>query len=174
MCQTRNVVKKKKPKKPVLHWTMRRWSQIPTFLVYYQTLYYLKAYCQYRYIMLSENDSIISEPRNQFPKYSTSIFQWNCWGYWFNDPIPDNFDKDDILLSLRYDDHPSIMAIKKFCTQGQSFDFVHVISNDVKSCIVNLDSKKSTGYDRIPVKLLQVCTDPLCMIMSELINMPID
>ena len=66
------------------------------------------------------------------------------------------------------------MAIKKFCTQGQSFDFVHVTPNDVKSCFVNMDSKKSTGYDGIPVKLLKVGTDPLSMIISELINMSID
>ena len=68
----------------------------------------------------------------------------------------------------------SIMAIKKFCAQGQSFDFVHVTPNDVKSCIVNMDSKRSTGYDGIPVKLLKVGTNPLSMIISELINMSID
>ena len=66
------------------------------------------------------------------------------------------------------------MAIRKFCTQGQSFDFVHVTPNDVKSCIVKMDNKKSTGYDGIPVKLLKVGTDPLSMIISELINMSID
>ena len=50
--------------------------------------------------------------------------------------------KDDILLSMfkRYDNHPSIMAIKRFCNQGQSFDFVHVTPIDAKSCIVNLDN----------------------------------
>ena len=125
--------------------------------------------------MLCENDSIISESESVskiFNKYFNEIAE----GIGFNDPIPENFDKDDIYLSLikRYDDHPSIMAIKKFCTQGQSFDFVHVTPNDVKSCIVNMDSKKSTGYDGIPVKLLKVGTVPLSMIISELINMSID
>ena len=125
--------------------------------------------------MLCENDSIISESESVakiFNKYFNEIAE----GIGFNDPIPENFDKDDIFLSLikRYDDHPSIMAIKKFCTQGQSFDFVHVTPNDVKSCIVSMDSKKSTGYDGIPVKLLKVGTDPLSMIISELINMSID
>ena len=37
-----------------------------------------------------------------------------------------------------------------------------------------MDSKKSTGYDGIPVKLLKDGTDPLSMIISELINMSID
>ena len=124
---------------------------------------------------MCENDSIISESESVakiFNKYFNAIAE----GIGFNDPIPENFDKDDIFLSLikRYDDHPSIMAIKKICTQGQSFDFVHVTPNDVKSCIVNMDSKKSTGYDGILVKLLKVGTDPLSMIISELINMSID
>ena len=74
-----------------------------------------------------------------------------------------------------YDDHPSIVTIKtKFCPQGQTFDFVHITANDVKSCIINMDSRKSTGYDWFPVKLLKVGADPLSMIMSELINMSID
>ena len=37
-----------------------------------------------------------------------------------------------------------------------------------------MDSKNSTGYDGIPVKLLKVGTDPLSMIISELINLSID
>ena len=37
-----------------------------------------------------------------------------------------------------------------------------------------MDSKKSTGYDGTPVKLLNAGTDPLSMIISELINMSID
>ena len=58
------------------------------------------------------------------------------------------------------------MAIKKFCTQGQTFDFVYVTPDDVKSCIINMDSKKSTGNDGIPVKVLKVGTDPLSMIIG--------
>ena len=125
-------------------------------------------------IMLGENDLIITESESVakiFNKYFNEIAE----GIGFNDPIPENFDSDDILLSMikRYDNHPSIRAIKKR-TLGQSFDFVHVTPNDARSCIVNLDSKKSTGYDGIPAKLLKVGTDPLSVIISELINMSID
>ena len=63
---------------------------------------------------------------------------------------------------------------RKFCPQGQTFHFVHITANDVKSCIINIDSKKSTGYDGFPVKLLKVGADPLSMIISELINISID
>ena len=97
-------------------------------------------------IMLSKNNPIVSESESVakiFNKYFNEIAE----GIGFNYPIPENFDKDDVTLSMikRYDDHPSIMAIKSFCTQGQSLDFVHVTPNDIKSCIVNLDSKKIYG-----------------------------
>ena len=93
-------------------------------------------------IMLSKNNSIISESESVakiFNKYFNEIAE----GIGFNYPIPENFDKDDVTLSMikRYDDHPSIMAIKSFWTQGQSLDFVYVTPNDIKSCIVNLNSK---------------------------------
>ena len=126
--------------------------------------------------MLCENDSIINESETVakiFNKYFNEIAD----GIGFNDPIPENFDKDDISLSMikRYDDHPSIVTIKKkFCPQGQTFDFVHITANDIKSCIINMDRKKSTGYDGFPVKLLRVGADPLSMIISQLINMSID
>ena len=44
----------------------------------------------------------------------------------------------------------------------------------VKDIIVNLDSKKSTGYDGIPVKLLKVGTEPLSVMISKLINLSVD
>ena len=63
--------------------------------------------------MLGENDLIITESESVakiFNKYFNGIAE----GIGFNDPIPENFDSDDILLSMikRYDNHPSIIAIK--------------------------------------------------------------
>ena len=115
-------------------------------------------------LVLSENNSIITESESVakiFNKYFNEIAE----GIGFNDPIPENLDKDDILLSMikRYDDHPSIMAIKRFSTQywGQSFG------------IVNPDSEKSTGYDGIPAKLLKVGAELLSVMISKLTNMSI-
>ena len=79
-----------------------------------------------------------------------------------------------IYYRLWCDDYSSIVTVKKFCLHGKSFDIVHVTANDVKSCIINMDSKKSTGYDWFPVKLLKFGTDLLSMIIPELINISID
>ena len=64
--------------------------------------------------MLGENDLIITESESVakiFNKYFNEIAE----GIGFNDPIPENFDSDEILLSMikSYDNHPSIRAIKK-------------------------------------------------------------
>ena len=153
---------------------MRRWSKNQHF---WPTI---KPFFNSRHdtnidITLCENDSIISESET-VAKILNKYFNEIADGIGFNGPIPENFDKDDILLSMikRYDDHPSIVTIKKkFCPQGQTFHFVHITANDVKSCIIIRNSKKSTGYDGFPVKLLKVGADPLSMIISELINMSI-
>ena len=57
--------------------------------------------------MLRENDSIISESET-VAKILNTYFNEIAEGIGFNDHIPENFDKDDILLSMirRYDDHP--------------------------------------------------------------------
>ena len=65
-------------------------------------------------IMLHQNDSIINESETVaeiFNKYFNEIAE----GIGLNDPIPENFDKVDILSSMirRYDEHPNIVTIKK-------------------------------------------------------------
>ena len=168
-----NVSKLGRGKKAVFRRTMWRRSKKSTFLATTKPFISPRHYANID-IMLSENNSMITESESVakiFNKYFKEIAE----GIGFNDPIPENFAKD-ILLSMikRYDDHHSIMAMKSFCTQGQSFDFIHVTPNDIKSCIVNLDGKKSTGYDGIPVKLLKVGTEPLSVTISKLINFSID
>ena len=55
-------------------------------------------------IMLSENNSIITESES-VAKIFNKYFDETAEGIGFNDPIPENFDNDDILLSM-------IMGIK--------------------------------------------------------------
>ena len=83
-------------------------------------------------IMSSENNSTFAESES-VAKIFTNYFNEISEGIIFNDPIPQNVDKDDVLYSMIewYDDHTTIMAITKFCTQGQSFDFVHVTLIDI-------------------------------------------
>ena len=64
--------------------------------------------------MLGENGLITTESESVakiFNKYFNEIAE----EFGFNDPIPENCDSDEKLLYMikRYDNHPSIMAIKK-------------------------------------------------------------
>ena len=74
----------------------------------------------------------------------------------FNDPIPDDYSKDEVLKSLiaKYDNHPSIIAIQSAVLQHGIFEFEQVDLNQIYQIHVNMNDKKATGYDGIPCKLL--------------------
>ena len=93
----------------------------------------------------------------------------------FNDPIPNDYDNDDVLISLiaKYDKHPSITAIKAVPLEHGTFEFKHVDINQVFEILVNMNDKKATGYDGIPCKLLKIGAYPLARILCKLINISI-
>ena len=67
-------------------------------------------------IILCENDYIINHPSlvaNVFNDYFTAIAD----GIGFSDPIPPGYENDAVLKTMiaKYDDHPSIISIKKLC-----------------------------------------------------------
>ena len=82
-------------------------------------------------IILCENDNIInhlSEVANIFNDCFTAIAD----GIGFNDPIPVGYENDAVLKTMiaKYDDHPSIITIKKALPMGNSFTFTNVTVNE--------------------------------------------
>ena len=70
-------------------------------------------------IILCENDNIINDPyevANIFNDYFAAIAD----GIGFNDLIPSGYENDAVLKTMiaRYDDYPSIIAIKKGFAHG--------------------------------------------------------
>ena len=116
-----------------------------------------------------------SQDHNQLLKYSTSI-SMKLQRALDLFTLSRNVDQNDTFnLRLRYMmTTATLWQYKYYCTQGQSFDHVRITPNDVKSCIVNLDSEKFSGHEGIPDKHFKICTDFLFIITSELINMSID
>ena len=56
-----------------------------------------------------------------------------------------------------YNSHPSIEKIKLYYENDiKNFDFQTVDAHTVMLMIKNIDSKKATGYDNIPGKLIKV------------------
>ena len=86
---------------------------------------------------------------NIFNEYFTAIADW----IGFNDPIPSCYENDAVLKTMiaRYDNHPSIIAIKKALPTGNSFSFTNVTVNETCNLLMKVDRKKSTGFDDIPV-----------------------
>ena len=71
---------------------------------------------------------------------------------------------DDIIVD--YAGHPSIKVIKdKINKSRKIFSFNNVTENEVKKVIKSLSSKKASGYDEIPIKLIKM--------VSEVISKPI-
>ena len=93
----------------------------------------------------------------------------------FNDPIPDDYGKDEVLISLiaKYDNHPSIIAIQSAVLEHGTFEFEQVDINQIYQILVNMNDKKATGYDGIPCRLLKLGAFLLAGILWKLINISI-
>ena len=119
-----------------------------------------------------ENDNIINQPNevaNIFNEYFTAIAD----GIGFDDPIPSGYEHDDVLRTMiaKYDNHPSIIAIKNALPEDNSFAFSNVTVNEIYNLLMKMDCKRSTGFDDIPSKLLKIGSAPLARPICDLINL---
>ena len=91
----------------------------------------------------------------------------------FNDPIPDSYAGDDVLLSFisKYNKHPSIIAIK---SAVHEYEFEYANIDHIYQILVIMNDKKATGCDGIPCKLLKIGIFPLAEILCNLIDMSMD
>ena len=125
-------------------------------------------------IMLCENDAIVNDlvsVANIFNKYFTDIAD----KIGFNDPIPVDYRNDDVFWSMvsKYDNHPSIIAIKGNISGSMSFEFSKVTVNELYNILVKLNVRKATGFDGIPSKFLRIGAAPLAALISDIVNMSI-
>ena len=126
-------------------------------------------------IILEENGMIISEKEHVadiFNNYFSKIAE----GLGFNDPIPNDYHDDDVLLSAikRYDSHPSIIAIKSALKCQHSFRFAETDASDDYQILTKMNVKKSVGYDDIPCKFLKIGATPLAGILCQMVNISLN
>ncbi len=81
-------------------------------------------------------------------------------------------DKEIVQLILeKYANHPSILAIVQNPANDFSpFSFHEVQPGDIRKLLKDIDSKKSTGIDKIPPKLLRLASDELTILLTDAIN----
>ena len=126
-------------------------------------------------IILEENGMIISEKEyvaDIFKNYFSKIAE----GLGFNDPIPNDYHDDDVLLSAikKYDRHPSITAIKSALKCQHSFCFAETNTMDVYLIFSKMNVKNSVGYDDIPCKFLKIGATPLAGILCQMVNISLN
>ena len=69
------------------------------------------------------------------------------------------------------EDHPSIQKIKQnLPTNTPKFSFQPVSGSEINKILSSIDSKKSTGADNIPAKIVKSCISPISGVLANLIN----
>ena len=112
-------------------------------------------------IILCGNDCIISDAE-EVAKVFNEYFAGIADDIGFSDPIPDDYIDDEVFSCYvsRYSNHPSVVAINSINSVHGTLSFSSVTSNDIYKLLMNMNTKKSTGYDNIPAKLLKIGAAP--------------
>ena len=96
-------------------------------------------------ITLIENDEIIktekgiAEVLNAF--FSNIVQNLDIQQYNVDDPICENINEPLVKAIVRYRNHPSIVAIKKFCNSKSHFSFKNVQKEEILKELNNLNTK---------------------------------
>ena len=114
-------------------------------------------------ITLIENDEIIktekgtAEVLNAF--FSNIVQNLDIQQYNVNDPICENINDPPLKTIVRYQNHASIVAIKKFCNSKSHFSFKNVQKEEIFKELNNLNINKATQNTDIPTKIIKENSD---------------
>ena len=110
-------------------------------------------------ITLIENDEIIKTERgtakvlNTF--FSNIAQNLDIQQYNVDDPICENINDPLLKAIVRYPNHPSIAAIKKFCNPKSHFSFKNVQKEEILKELNNLNINKATQNTDISTKIIK-------------------
>ena len=114
-------------------------------------------------ITLIENDEIIKTEKgtakvlNTF--FSNIVQNLDIQQYNVDDPICENINDPILKAIVRYRNHPSIVAIKKFCNFKSHFYFKNVQKEEILKELNNLNINKATQNTDIPTKIIKENSD---------------
>ena len=112
---------------------------------------------------LIENDEIIkteqgtAEVLNTF--FSSIVQNLDIQQYNVDDPICGNINDPLLKAIVRYRNHPSIVAIKKFCNSKSHISFKNVQKEEILQELNNLNINKATQNTDIPTKIIKENSD---------------
>ena len=109
-------------------------------------------------VILCEDDRVISDQAEVCTIFNS-----------FHDYVATDIGKDCHIDNL--EDHPSIQKIKQnLPTNTPKFSFQPVSGSEINKILSSIDSKKSTGADNIPAKIVKSCISPISGVLANLIN----
>ena len=114
-------------------------------------------------ITLTENGEIIKTEKGTakvLNAFFTNIVQnLDIQLYNMDDPICENINDPLLKAIFRYRNHPSIVAIKKFCKSKSHFSFKNVQKEEILKELNNLNINKATQNTDIPTKIIKENSD---------------
>ena len=114
-------------------------------------------------ITLIENDEIIKTEKgtakvlNAF--FSNIVQNLDIQQYNVDDLICENINDPLLKAIVRYRNHPSTVAIKKFCNSKSHFSFKNVQKEEILKELNNLNINKATQNTDIPTKIIKENSD---------------
>ena len=114
-------------------------------------------------IILIENDEIIKTGRGP-AKFLNAFFSYivqnvDIQHYNVDDPICENINDPLLEAIVRYRNHRSIVAIKKFFNSKSHFSFKNVEMEEIPKELNNLNINKATQNTDIPTKIIKGNSD---------------
>ena len=96
--------------------------------------------------------------------------------------VTEIFPKNTIITSIdpidriihEYSKHPSILKIKETTNSPKSFSFNIINDMQMRTEILDLNTKKSSGHDSIPPKIIKGSAAILSTPLKELFNVSIE
>ena len=113
-------------------------------------------------IILLEDDKIISSEKEVAEIFNTFFLN----GTTQNIESEEYNETGDVSITIeqilnKYEHHPSILKIKEHETINQKFTLNNITLSEMDREILNLNTKKSSPTNGIPVKIIKGCFDIL-------------
>ena len=125
-------------------------------------------------ISLSENGEIVkteketAEVFNNF--FGNIVKNLNISQYSDFDPIIEKVKDPTLKAILKYEKHPSILAIRTKCNRNGAFSFKEVSFKEIETEIRLLKLNKASQYSDIPTKIIKENSDIFSNFICESIN----
>ena len=126
-------------------------------------------------IMIIESDSLVTDDKKLatiFNDYYINIIEKSSGIKPNFINYGDNINKKEIVENIvkNFENHPSIIKIKETNTNTDLFHFKKIDENDIKKLFLGINTKTSTGEDKIPTKLAKLARNHLLKPLKNAIN----